>query len=291
MKRCYNLLIPLLVGFSTHAQVGINTSTPKSTLDVQVSTTTNYPDGVLLPRIAADVLKSKESSYDTNQDGAMVYVTSPLTSTVGAEKTLGMTSTGIYYYEALTTNTAGNPGLWVKMAKNSIIDGTYAARGTGNLSLVSLGITLLGSNVNYLSIPSASNATYTVDIASSAVASNMYTVPSTGIYHINYSFRTGQGVSAELLSGNRPGVVIVKTVGSTTTVLDSRMFGSVNLLDLSGVIGLTLVVANVALTQGQISHMYQLNAGDIIRFGIVQGGLNLGLITDKSAEISIYKIR
>lgn len=69
------------------------------------------------------------------------------------------------------------------------------------------------------------------------------------------------------------------------------MFGSVNLLDLSGVLGLTLVVVNIALTQGQISHMYQLNAGDNIRFGIVQGGLNLGLITDKSAEISIFKIR
>lgn len=165
------------------------------------------------------------------------------------------------------------------------MDGAYATRGTGDLSLISLGINLLGSTVNYLAIPSTSDATYTVDVASSAFTNNRFVVPANGIYHINYSFRIGQGVSAQLLSGNRLGFVIVRTVGSTTTVLDSRMFGSVNLLDLSGVLGLTLVVVNVALTQGQISHMYQLNAGDNIRFGMVQGGLNLGLITDKSAEI------
>lgn len=174
---------------------------------------------------------------------------------VGAVKTLGITSAGDYVYEANTINTAGELGLWVKIATKSIMDGAYAVRGTGNLSLISPGINLLGSNVNYLSLPSTSNGTYTVDIPSPAVASNIFTVPSTGIYHINYSFRTGQGISAELLSGSRPGIVILKTVDATTTVLDSRMFGSVNLLDLSGVLGLTLVVVNIALTQGQISHM------------------------------------
>ena len=120
-------------------------------------------------------------------------------------------------------------------------------------------------------------------------------VPSDGIYHINYSFRTGQGVSAELLSRAKPGLIITKTVGSTTTALDYRMFGSITLLDLPDIPLLpilnNLVVANITLTQGQISHIYNLKAGDILRFGIVQGGLNLGLLNDKSAELSIYKIR
>ena len=69
------------------------------------------------------------------------------------------------------------------------------------------------------------------------------------------------------------------------------MFRNVNLLKLSRVITLKLIVVNIALTKGQKNHIYQPNAGDNIRFGIVQGGLSLGAITDKSAEISIFKIR
>gem|GEM_PF-5673287 len=34
MKKCYNLLVPLLLGYGINAQVGINTDSPKSTLDV-----------------------------------------------------------------------------------------------------------------------------------------------------------------------------------------------------------------------------------------------------------------
>jgi hypothetical protein len=137
--------------------------------------------------------------------------------------------------------------------------------------------------------------TVTTEIASTQIVNNEYVVPSTGIYHIDYSFRTGQGISAQLLANNPPGIAIVKTVGTggtaVNTLLDYRGFGGVNLLDLSAVALLNLVVINITLTQGQISHVYKLNAGDRLRFGLVQGGLNLGLITDKSAELSIYKIR
>lgn len=52
---------------------------------------------------------------------------------VGAVKTLGITSAGDYVYEANTINTAGELGLWVKIATTSIMDGAYAVRGTGNL--------------------------------------------------------------------------------------------------------------------------------------------------------------
>ena len=187
-------------------------------------------------------------------------------------------------------------GVWNRVnVENEPISGSassvYALKAAGNISLIDLSLTLLGSNVNYIGLTNTSNSIYQVEIPSTQVNNNVYTVPSTGIYHINYSFRTGQGVSAELLSGARPGVVITKTTGGVTTALDYRYFGSVSLLDLGSILGIGLVVANVTISQGQISHIYKLNAGDILRFGIVQGGLNLGLINDKSAELSIYKIR
>lgn len=74
MKRGYNLLIPLFVGFSLHAQVGINTSDPKATIDIRANADPNYPDGVIPPKTTGDALKAKEAAYGTDQNGAIVTV-------------------------------------------------------------------------------------------------------------------------------------------------------------------------------------------------------------------------
>lgn len=277
------------------AQVGINTNNPKSTLHVQKRTELTFPDGIIPPRISGDSLRMKAAAYSAAQNGAIVYVTSPVTNPnpLTEPKTQDVGTTGFFVYDANYTHPNMTKGVWNKVMQSETesTGGTYAARASGNVSLASLSLNLLGSNVNYIPLTNTSTAIYTVEIPSSQVSSNVYNVPSDGIYQINYSFRTGQGVSAELLSGVRPGLVIAKTTGATTTALDYRYFGSVNLLDLGSILGIGLVVANITITQGQISHIYKLKAGDILRFGIVQGGLNLGAITDKSAELSIYKIR
>ncbi len=302
MKKYYLLLIFILGGYSINAQVGINTEDPKATLHVVQRTDVTLPDGIIPPRLTGNALEAKSAAYGTDQNGAVVYVTAPVTT--AGPKTLGVLTTGIFVYDAMANNGTGT-GTWKKIMMDDSGsgvsgDGTYALKAAGNVTLLSLGINLLGSNVNYFPLTNTSTSTYTVGISSTSfittgTGSGYYQVPSTGIYQINYSFRTGQGVSAELLSGTVPGLVITKTVGDpvtgTTTLLDSRPFGSVTLLNLGSIIGVGLVVANVTLTQGQISHIYQLTAGDKLRFGIVQGGLNLGLITDKSAELSIFKVK
>ncbi|MDF2932454.1 MAG: hypothetical protein K0R36_1785 [Chryseobacterium sp.] len=294
MKKYYLLLIFILCGYSTNAQVGINTENPKATLDVKKRADLTLPDGIIPPKISGDSLRLKDAAYGSAQDGAMVFVSSP--ATVTSNKTQGVQSRGFFVYDANYVHPDTTLGVWNRVnVENEPISGSassvYALKAAGNISLIDLSLTLLGSNVNYIGLTNTSNSIYQVEIPSTQVNNNVYTVPSTGIYHINYSFRTGQGVSAELLSGARPGVVITKTTGGVTTALDYRYFGSVSLLDLGSILGIGLVVANVTISQGQISHIYKLNAGDILRFGIVQGGLNLGLINDKSAELSIYKIR
>ena len=303
MKKHYLLPFLLIMGYGISAQVGINTETPKSTLDVQASTDPTVPDGIIPPRLTGNQLLAKEAAYNSAQNGAIVFVTEPRTITTGAVKTLGVTTAGTYIYDANTLNSLSLPGIWTQMGSltpSGTGDAAYALKASGNLGLLTLGLNLLGSSVNYFPLTNTSNATSTAEIPSTQVVTTgtqpgYYLVPSDGIYQINYSFRTGQGISAELLSGAKPGVIITKTVGGvstgTTTTLDYRMFGSVNILDLSSVPLLNLVVASVTLTQGQINHIYNLQAGDILRFGIVQGGLNLGLLTDKSAELSIYKIK
>ncbi|MBW7676936.1 hypothetical protein [Chryseobacterium chendengshani] len=294
MKKTYPLFI-LLLGMNISAQVGININNPKSSLHIQKRTELTFPDGIIPPRISGDSLRMKAAAYSAAQNGAIVYVTSPVTNPdpLTEPKTQDVGSRGFFVYDANYTHPNTSKGVWNKVMEieTESTSGTYALKASGNVALISLSLNLLGSNVNYIPLTNTSTAIFNVEIPSSQISSNVYNVPSDGIYHINYSFRTGQGVSAELLTGARPGLIITKTAGAATTALDYRYFGSVNLLDLGSILGIGLVVANVTLTQGQISHIYKLKAGDILRFGIVQGGLSLGAITDKSAELSIYKIR
>ena len=288
MKNCYLLIVLLIMGYKASAQVGINTNNPKSTLHVQKRDELTFADGIIPPRISGDSLRLKDAAYGLPQNGAIVFVTSPVTT--GSIKTQGVSTTGFFVYDASYTHPGNQLGIWNKIATTdtSLASSTYAARASGSLQLLSLGLNLLGSTVRTIPLLAASSGDYNVEIPSVHVNNNVYTVPSDGIYHINYSFRTGQGIRAELLGNNRPGVIITKTAAGTTTptALDYRLFGGLQLLDL-GVLGLI----NISLTQGQISHIYNLKAGDVLRFGVVEGGLSLGVLTDASAELSIYKIR
>lgn len=294
MNKCYFLLILFSVGYSISAQVGINTSNPKATLHVQKKEDLNFPDGIIIPEISGDSLALKDAAYGPDQNGAIIFVTSPVTSE--STKTHNVFKSGFFVYDANYKNANNIKGSWnhVEVDDTASNDSFYAVKGAGNLHLLSLGIDLLGSHVQEIPIRSTSEDSFTVEIPSAQVNYNSttqdgyYTVPADGIYDIDYSFRIGQGVSANVLSGNRPGIVIMKAEqgNNTQTVLDYRLFGGVQLLDL-GALG----VANVSLTQGQISHIYNLKKGDQLRFGVVQGGLNLNAFADTSTEISIYKER
>lgn len=286
MKKYYYLLATFLIAGSISAQVGINTENPKATLQIQKKDDLSFPDGLILPRISGDSLRMKDAAYGADQNGVLLYVTSPTTN--NSMKTLNVTKPGLYMYDGYFTHANSTQGTWMQMEQpeQSNASDMYAMKAAGNLTLLNLGINLLGSNVRTLTIGNVSNSLYNIEIPSTQVNNGSYIVPSDGVYHINYSYRTGQGVRAEILSGTRPGLIITKTVGASTTALDSRLFGGVQLLDV-GIFGL----ANISITQGQISHIYNLKAGDELKFGIVEGGLSLGILTDVSAELSIFKIR
>ena len=287
MIKIIHLLIFTLLGTAfISAQVGINTENPKATLHIQMKKDINFPDGVILPRISGDSLTLKDETYTTDQNGLLIFVTSP--ANTPSLKTQNIQNSGLYIYDGYFTHANSKKGIWYKLNAAEEASGSdlYAMKAVGPLGLLDLGINLLGSKVYAMPIVNTSNSTFKVDIPSSQIHNNAYVVPKDGVYAINYSYRTGQGVRAELLSGNRPGAIILKTNNSNTTTLDYRMFGGVQLLDLA-ILGLI----NISLTEAQISHVYTLAAGDILNFGIVRGGLNLGVLQDASAELSIYKIR
>ena len=84
---------------SIYAQVGINTDSPKATLDINYSDEFSYPQGLLLPRITVEKLDANEDKYGEDQHGTLVYVTdSPGTGI----KTSNIFTPGIYFYNSET---------------------------------------------------------------------------------------------------------------------------------------------------------------------------------------------
>ena len=113
-------------------------------------------------------------------------------------------------------------------------------------------------------------------------STDFYTVPSNGIYEINYQFRYGSGVQASLLNfSGVPSIGILRhPTSGPYTVLDSRKFSGVSVPLL-----LSIIVSDTG-----INSVYQLNAGDRLSFEVNAGGLALGLLGSSHAEFVIKKI-
>lgn len=98
------LTATLLVGLSamSNAQdkgVGINTTTPKASLDVATTSDNTMPDAVLVPRFSLTQLQAKDGAYAADQNGALVFV-NDITGTPGG-KTVNIAATGFYYYDSV----------------------------------------------------------------------------------------------------------------------------------------------------------------------------------------------
>lgn len=99
MKTIIYLFLPF-IGFSVQGQVGINTNSPKATLDVMKNTVDiSKPDGLIAPRLKGSEVKSKDSLYNTDQKGTIVYVTEGLDIGNTTLKTANVTRVGYYYFD------------------------------------------------------------------------------------------------------------------------------------------------------------------------------------------------
>ncbi|WP_378103322.1 hypothetical protein [Chryseobacterium sp. sg2396] len=118
-----NLTLTAGVLFSSMllSQVGINTDSPKATLDVRsVPADLTKTDGIIAPKLKGTELKAKDQLYATDQTGAVVYVTEALdasnsTSSTADDvttKTAEVTTIGYYYFDGNIWKKIGGAGPW-----------------------------------------------------------------------------------------------------------------------------------------------------------------------------------
>lgn len=80
------------------AQVGVNTTDPKATLDIQVATLDGTTaEGLIVPRLTLTQLVAKDARYATAQTGALVYVTDA--SGTNSTKTQRVIAPGYYSFD------------------------------------------------------------------------------------------------------------------------------------------------------------------------------------------------
>ena len=151
----------------------------------------------------------------------------------------------------------------------------YAATKTAGTSLLGLELFPTGFKaVNFL--------TAERKVGSAALFSDTdytYTIPSSGVYRIGFTFRYGTGLQASLLA-NSPGIGIVQNRAGVATLIDSRTFNGIN-----------LIVLSLTISETSLNSLYSFQAGDKISFGLVGSTvLDVGLLGSSRADFFIYKV-
>ncbi|SHM96318.1 hypothetical protein SAMN05444360_12361 [Chryseobacterium carnipullorum] len=146
MKRIQLSILLIISGYSLmYAQVGINTTTPLSTLDINARNATGTStdtDGILVPRLD----RQRAQSMNSVPVSTMIYINSITTGTQNGTA-VNIDTTGFYYYNGTS---------WIKLIPSNTI---YTSDGTLN------GLRLITTNGNSISFV---NGASTIGIITSA---------------------------------------------------------------------------------------------------------------------------
>jgi len=115
------LVLTLALNVS-YSQIGIGTTTPKTTLQVEGNpANTTTADGIQGPSLSLAELVAKIAAYGADQDGAIVYIDNVTTASTTTQ-TANITATGYYYYDAPN-------GVFKKMGSSTYSVGDFAQGG------------------------------------------------------------------------------------------------------------------------------------------------------------------
>lgn len=98
---------------SVKGQIGINTDSPKSTLDIQGSTEANQVAGIQAPRLTLAALTSKGNTlYGTSQKGVFIFITN-VSGGNNTGQRVNISSPGYYYFDG---------SLWQKLGASQPLE-------------------------------------------------------------------------------------------------------------------------------------------------------------------------
>ncbi|WP_449386897.1 hypothetical protein [Chryseobacterium lineare] len=92
----------VLFGMTAFAQVGINNTSPKSTLDITAKTGGTRPEGLIIPQLTGDQIRAATTAtptpvYGSDQKGLIIYATTADSAPAGP--TANITAPGYYYFD------------------------------------------------------------------------------------------------------------------------------------------------------------------------------------------------
>ncbi|MBL1222688.1 hypothetical protein JET18_17675 [Chryseobacterium sp. L7] len=188
-------------------------------------------------------------------------------------------TTALPGYEILALNTGSAQIAKVdpQVLYNSTVNtSVYAAKKTTGINLLSLGLFPDGFRaVNFLASERS--------VGSAALFSdtdNTFTIPSTGVYQVGFSFRYGAGLQAAILT-NTPGIGIFRNRAGVGTLIDNRVFS-----------GLTIpLLLSLTISDSSINSLYSFQAGDKISFGLTgSSALEAAILGTSVSSFFIYKV-
>lgn len=266
MKNIIFSLFAITIGSFAIGQVGINTETPKATLDVVGNpTVVDSMDGVIPPRLTGDQLSAK--NYTAEQQGAIVYVTDAATDLVG--QVAEVVDQGLYHFDGTR---------WQRLdgekEDSGLGSSVYSASKKGGWSLLSLNIGDWAKiKLNDLEPKIGGN---NVNVAGDYVA------PSSGYYQVVYEWQLDAGVNIELLGSKKIG--LIKNPLTTAELVDSKVFDGVR------VSLLNITLAAIPLTSTTMSTFVELKKGDQLSFVTESSLLDLGLLNSARVVVHVHKI-
>ncbi|WP_294304255.1 hypothetical protein [uncultured Chryseobacterium sp.] len=128
MRTIFTVVVAAVFSNSAFSQVGINTVTPLTSLDVVARTNDgSSAEGILPPRLTGEQIKAADSRYSAQHAGVIVYITAPVNT--ASAKTANMTSVGMYVFD-------GN--VWIKMMQGDSRNFLTASAGDVKNSLLNV---------------------------------------------------------------------------------------------------------------------------------------------------------
>ncbi|WP_346983202.1 fibrinogen-like YCDxxxxGGGW domain-containing protein [Chryseobacterium sp. POE27] len=152
----------LLFSLAIKAQVGINNTSPKVTLDITGKTTDgSKAEGLIIPQLEGDKIKIADTKYTPDLKGAIIYALSAVASP--STKTANITAEGYYYFDGSVWQKLSNSSVPAVVVTSSALNGTYKA-GTAMTASNTFTVTLTNN-----SFSTATIAFSTSDLALSGV--------------------------------------------------------------------------------------------------------------------------